>query len=51
MAGKIVFVTQVESYRYRGESLEEYSALKFEMFVDILPCRDAGDTARPAVGS
>eukprot|EP00644_Phytophthora_capsici_P015140 jgi/Phyca11/128368/e_gw1.75.10.1 len=35
--GKILLVTQAESYRHRGEAFKEFSALEFEMIVDILP--------------
>eukprot|EP00644_Phytophthora_capsici_P005155 jgi/Phyca11/96771/e_gw1.1.877.1 len=48
--GKILLVTQAESYRHRGEAFKEFSALEFEMIVDILPRRDEAKLDLPQRG-
>jgi hypothetical protein len=35
--GKFIFVTQVESYRYRGEHFRDYTPSEFVCIVDIAP--------------
>ncbi|KAG1691106.1 hypothetical protein DVH05_027181 [Phytophthora capsici] len=48
--GKILLVTQAESYRHRGEAFKEFSALEFKMIVDILPRRDEAKLDLPQRG-
>ena len=35
--GKLVFVTQAESFKHRGQHFETFNPLEFECIVDILP--------------
>jgi hypothetical protein len=41
--GEIVLVTQAQSYRHRGEWFQDYSAIEFEVIVDILPRCEGAD--------
>ena len=44
--GKLVFVTQAESFKYRGQHFEAFNPLEFECIVDILPPKK--DQAAPS---
>lgn len=41
--GKVIFVTQAETYFHRGECFKDYTPIEFECIVDILPVKDNVD--------
>lgn len=50
LGGEIILVSQAESYRHRGTFFEAYSALEFEMIVDILPRTTGQENDTPRRG-